>query len=65
MSSAPTPAPTPSAAPKPAPPQTGGLQLYSKFAFAGAVCCSITHGAVTPLDVYVFFLHPIQPFLPC
>ncbi|KAJ5819157.1 Mitochondrial phosphate carrier protein [Penicillium riverlandense] len=28
-----------------------GLQLYSRFAFAGAVCCSVTHGAVTPLDV--------------
>ncbi|CAL5866940.1 uncharacterized protein PFLUO_LOCUS1152 [Penicillium psychrofluorescens] len=28
-----------------------GLSLYSRFAFAGAVCCSITHGAVTPLDV--------------
>ncbi|KAJ5676640.1 Mitochondrial phosphate carrier protein [Penicillium maclennaniae] len=28
-----------------------GLALYSRFAFAGAMCCSITHGAVTPLDV--------------
>lgn len=28
-----------------------GLALYSRFAFAGAVCCSVTHGAVTPLDV--------------
>lgn len=28
-----------------------GLALYSKFALAGAVCCSVTHGAVTPLDV--------------
>lgn len=28
-----------------------GLQLYSKFAFAGAVCCSVTHGALTPVDV--------------
>lgn len=28
-----------------------GVALYSRFAFAGACCCSITHGAVTPLDV--------------
>jgi hypothetical protein len=31
-----------------------GLALYSRFAFAGAVCCSVTHGALTPVDVYVF-----------
>jgi hypothetical protein len=30
-----------------------GIDLYSRFAFAGAVCCSITHGALTPVDVYV------------
>lgn len=30
-----------------------GLALYSRFALAGAVCCSITHGALTPVDVYV------------
>lgn len=36
-----------------APGQLSGLQLYSRFAFAGAVCCSITHGALTPVDVYV------------
>jgi hypothetical protein len=30
-----------------------GLGLYSRFAFAGAVCCSVTHGAFTPVDVYV------------
>ncbi|KAL4970394.1 putative mitochondrial phosphate carrier protein (Mir1) [Aspergillus stella-maris] len=35
----------------PAAPQLSGLQLYSRFAFAGAVCCSITHGALTPVDV--------------
>lgn len=29
------------------------LALYSRFAFAGAVCCSVTHGAFTPVDVYV------------
>jgi len=28
-----------------------GLNLYSRFAFAGAVCCSVTHGALTPVDV--------------
>jgi hypothetical protein len=31
-----------------------GLALYSRFAFAGAVCCSVTHGALTPVDVYVY-----------
>jgi hypothetical protein len=31
-----------------------GIALYSRFAFAGAVCCSVTHGALTPVDVYVF-----------
>ncbi|KAK7535022.1 mitochondrial phosphate carrier protein [Phyllosticta citribraziliensis] len=34
-----------------APPKLSGLQLYSRFAFAGAVCCSVTHGALTPVDV--------------
>ncbi|KAF2123441.1 mitochondrial phosphate carrier protein-like protein [Dothidotthia symphoricarpi CBS 119687] len=28
-----------------------GLDLYSRFAFAGAVCCAVTHGALTPVDV--------------
>jgi solute carrier family 25 phosphate transporter 3 len=28
-----------------------GANLYARFAFAGAVCCSITHGAMTPVDV--------------
>jgi solute carrier family 25 phosphate transporter 3 len=28
-----------------------GLALYSRFAFAGAICCSVTHGALTPVDV--------------
>ena len=32
-----------------------GLALYSRFALAGAVCCSVTHGGLTPVDVYVFF----------
>ncbi|RYO79492.1 hypothetical protein DL762_006638 [Monosporascus cannonballus] len=28
-----------------------GINLYSRFAFAGAVCCSVTHGGLTPIDV--------------
>ncbi|WFD00833.1 mitochondrial phosphate carrier protein [Malassezia yamatoensis] len=28
-----------------------GVDLYSRFALAGALCCSITHGAMTPVDV--------------
>ena len=32
------------------PPPTG-IDLYSRFAFAGAVCCAVTHGALTPVDV--------------
>jgi hypothetical protein len=34
-------------------PQLSGAALYSRFALAGAVCCSVTHGALTPVDVYV------------
>jgi len=34
-----------------APEQLSGIALYSRFAFAGAVCCSVTHGALTPVDV--------------
>lgn len=33
--------------------QMSPLNLYSRFAFAGAVCCGVTHGAATPLDVCV------------
>lgn len=33
------------------PGQLTGFDLYSRFAFAGAVCCSVTHGALTPVDV--------------
>ncbi|KAF2086333.1 mitochondrial carrier [Saccharata proteae CBS 121410] len=33
------------------PKKLSGLALYSRFAFAGAVCCSVTHGALTPVDV--------------
>jgi solute carrier family 25 phosphate transporter 3 len=28
-----------------------GIDLYSRFAFAGAVCCAVTHGGLTPVDV--------------
>lgn len=36
---------------KPVVPPPSGIDLYSRFAFAGALCCSITHGALTPVDV--------------
>lgn len=32
--------------------QREGIDLYSRFALAGALGCSITHGAFTPVDVY-------------
>ena len=35
---------------KPKPPPTG-VDLYARFAIAGAVCCSVTHGGLTPVDV--------------
>ena len=28
-----------------------GADLYARFALAGALCCAITHGALTPVDV--------------
>jgi len=34
-----------------APQKITGMDLYSRFAFAGAVCCSVTHGGLTPVDV--------------
>lgn len=34
-----------------APGQLQGFALYSRFALAGAVCCSVTHGGLTPVDV--------------
>ncbi|KIM96385.1 hypothetical protein OIDMADRAFT_170052 [Oidiodendron maius Zn] len=34
-----------------APEKLSGLALYSRFALAGAICCSVTHGALTPVDV--------------
>ncbi|KAI9887504.1 MAG: mitochondrial phosphate carrier protein [Watsoniomyces obsoletus] len=33
------------------PDKLSGPSLYARFAFAGAVCCSVTHGALTPVDV--------------
>lgn len=33
------------------PQKLSGIALYSRFALAGAVCCSVTHGAFTPVDV--------------
>ncbi|KAL9107748.1 MAG: hypothetical protein Q9227_007370 [Pyrenula ochraceoflavens] len=33
------------------PKKLSGMALYSRFAFAGAVCCSVTHGGFTPVDV--------------
>jgi solute carrier family 25 phosphate transporter 3 len=40
-----------SATKAPAAPQLSGVDLYSRFALAGAICCSVTHGALTPVDV--------------
>ncbi|CAG7846806.1 Mitochondrial phosphate carrier protein AltName: Full=Mitochondrial import receptor; AltName: Full=Phosphate transport protein; Short=PTP; AltName: Full=mPic 1; AltName: Full=p32; Contains: RecName: Full=Mitochondrial phosphate carrier protein, N-terminally processed [Serendipita indica DSM 11827] len=38
--------------PKPgAPPPPTGVSLFARYALAGAACCSITHGALTPVDV--------------
>ncbi|ROW06505.1 hypothetical protein VMCG_04273 [Cytospora schulzeri] len=34
-----------------APSKPTGVDLYSRFALAGAICCSVTHGALTPVDV--------------
>ena len=33
------------------PEKLSGVALYSRFAFAGAVCCYLTHGGLTPVDV--------------
>jgi solute carrier family 25 phosphate transporter 3 len=33
------------------PQKLSGVALYSRFAFAGAVCCAVTHGSLTPVDV--------------
>jgi solute carrier family 25 phosphate transporter 3 len=44
-----------------APKKLSGIDLYSRFAFAGAVCCSVTHGGLTPVDVYVPRPFPVSP----
>ncbi|KAI7829859.1 mitochondrial carrier domain-containing protein [Gamsiella multidivaricata] len=28
-----------------------GVALYARFALAGAICCGVTHGSLTPVDV--------------
>ncbi|KAL6242499.1 mitochondrial phosphate carrier protein [Rhinocladiella similis] len=33
------------------PQKLSGFNLYGRFAFAGAVCCAVTHGGLTPVDV--------------
>jgi len=33
------------------PEKLSGVALYSRFALAGAICCSVTHGGLTPVDV--------------
>jgi len=33
------------------PDKLSGVALYSRFAIAGAICCAVTHGALTPVDV--------------
>jgi solute carrier family 25 phosphate transporter 3 len=33
------------------PEKLSGIALYSRFALAGAICCSVTHGGLTPVDV--------------
>ncbi|KAF1994551.1 mitochondrial carrier [Amniculicola lignicola CBS 123094] len=33
------------------PTKPSGVDLYARFAFAGAVCCAVTHGGLTPVDV--------------
>ena len=42
-----------------------GFSLYSRFALAGAVCCSVTHGGLTPVDVYVDPSPVAALILPC
>lgn len=33
------------------PEKLSGIALYSRYALAGALCCSVTHGGLTPVDV--------------
>jgi solute carrier family 25 phosphate transporter 3 len=40
------------APPRPgAPPPPTGVNLFMRYALAGAICCSVTHGGLTPVDV--------------
>lgn len=48
----------PAAVPKP----PEGVDLYARFALAGALGCSVTHGAFTPVDVYVAVSFPFLSF---
>lgn len=41
------------------PAKLSGVGLYSRFAFAGAVCCAVTHGGLTPVDVLVLLLRAL------
>ena len=40
-----------SAEAKAEPKKLSSINLYSRFAFTGAVCCSVTYGGLTPVDV--------------
>lgn len=31
-----------------------GANLYARFALAGAICCGVTHGALTPVGKFPF-----------
>lgn len=37
------------------PKKLSGFNPYSRFEFVGAIWCSVTHGNLTPVDVYVLF----------
>lgn len=44
-----------------------GADLYARFAIAGALGCSVTHGAFTPVDVYVcrVVIHELERKINC
>lgn len=54
-------------APSPADNKVYDLMYYLKGAAAGGICCSITHGALTPVDVVKtrVQLDPIKVGLSC
>lgn len=35
-----------------------GAALYARFALAGAICCGVTHGSMTPIGNLSLFLSP-------